>query len=95
MTERDRVLFWKLYRDGWPNVKRSGAWLLPLVRWKWGLYRRHEPAIFGHVHEELTRLYQDGRIDPLVSRVLPLDEAPAALGALAGRSTVGKVVLRP
>jgi NADPH2:quinone reductase len=61
----------------------------------WGLYRRHEPAIFGHVHEELTRLYQDGRIDPLVSRVLPLGEAPTALGALAGRGTVGKVVLRP
>jgi NADPH2:quinone reductase len=47
------------------------------------------------VHEELTRLYEDGRIDPLVSRVRPLDEAPQALGALASRQTVGKVVLKP
>jgi NADPH2:quinone reductase len=61
----------------------------------WGLYRKHEPAIFGHVHEELTRLYDDGRIDPLVSQVLPLAEAPKALGALASRATVGKVVLTP
>jgi hypothetical protein len=41
VTARDRVRFWKLYRDGWPNGKRPGAWLLPLVRWKWGLYQRH------------------------------------------------------
>jgi NADPH2:quinone reductase len=61
----------------------------------WGLYLQREPAVFGLVHEELTRLYEDGRIDPLVSRVLPLDEAPQALGALANRGTVGKVVLRP
>jgi NADPH:quinone reductase len=61
----------------------------------WGLYRKHDPAVFGHVHEELTRLYEDGRIDPLVSQVLPLEEAPTALGALASRATVGKVVLTP
>ena len=61
----------------------------------WGLYRKYEPAIFGQVHEELTRLYEDGRIDPLVSQVLPLEEAPKALGALASRRTVGKIVLVP
>jgi NADPH2:quinone reductase len=61
----------------------------------WGLYRQHDPSVFGLVHEELIRLYEDGRIDPLVSRVLPLDEAPQALGALAARGTVGKVVLTP
>ena len=61
----------------------------------WGLYMQHDPAVFGLVHEELTRLYEDGRIDPLVGQVLPLEEAPTALGALASRGTVGKVVLRP
>jgi len=60
----------------------------------WGLYLKHDPAVFGLVHEELTRLYEDGRIDPLVGQVLPLEEAPKALGALASRGTVGKVVLR-
>jgi NADPH2:quinone reductase len=61
----------------------------------WGLYRKHDPAIFGMVHEQLVRLYEEGHIDPLVSRTLPLEEAPAALAALADRSTVGKVVLVP
>jgi NADPH:quinone reductase len=61
----------------------------------WGLYRTHEPAIFGRVHEELTRLWDGGAIDPLVSRVLPLDELPQGLAALGSRRTVGKVVLRP
>jgi NADPH:quinone reductase len=61
----------------------------------WGLYRQHDPSVFGAVHDELTRLYEEGRIDPLVSRVLPLEEAPKALAALASRGTVGKVVLKP
>ncbi len=41
VTPRDRVMFWKLYRQGWPNDRAPGEWLRPLVRWKWGLYRRH------------------------------------------------------
>jgi heptose I phosphotransferase len=36
VTARDRLRFWKFYRG-----KRSGGWLLPLIRWKWKLYRRH------------------------------------------------------
>jgi NADPH2:quinone reductase len=61
----------------------------------WGLYRKHDPALFGMVHEELTRLWDEGHIDPLVSQTLPLDRAPQAMQALADRSTVGKVVLVP
>jgi NADPH2:quinone reductase len=61
----------------------------------WGLYRKHDPALFGMVHEELTRLFDEGYIDPLVSQALPLAEAPQALKALGERSTVGKVVLVP
>jgi heptose I phosphotransferase len=40
VTARDRVRFWKLYREGWDG-KCPGEWLRPLVRWKWNLYRRH------------------------------------------------------
>jgi NADPH2:quinone reductase len=61
----------------------------------WGLYRAHDPALFGMVHEELVRLWDEGHIDPLVSQTLPLDRAPQAMQALADRSTVGKVVLVP
>ncbi len=61
----------------------------------WGLYRKHDPALFPAVHEELIRLVAEGRIDPLVGEVLPLDQAPQALARLADRGTVGKVVLVP
>jgi NADPH2:quinone reductase len=61
----------------------------------WGLYRQMDPPRIGMVHEELTRLVEDGLIDPLVSEVLPLEEAPRALAALADRGTVGKIVLTP
>lgn len=61
----------------------------------WGLYRKHDPALFGMVHEQLTRLVDEGHIDPLVSQALPLDQAPAALKSLADRATTGKVVLVP
>ena len=61
----------------------------------WGLYRTMQPDRIGLVHEELTRLVEEGHVDPLVGEVLPLDQAPQALGRLAARDTVGKVVLVP
>lgn len=41
VTARDRVRFWRLYSANWPNGRGPSAWLLPLVRWKWQLYRDH------------------------------------------------------
>jgi NADPH:quinone reductase len=61
----------------------------------WGLYRTKEPSLIASTHEALTELVQKGQVDPLVSEVLPLDQAPRALAKLADRSTVGKVVLVP
>jgi NADPH2:quinone reductase len=61
----------------------------------WGLYRSHDPARIGMVHEELCRLFADGAVDPLVGQVLPMAQLPAAMAAIADRGTVGKVVLRP
>jgi NADPH2:quinone reductase len=66
-----------------------------IVGLHWGLYRKHDPALFGQVHEELCRLFAEGAIDPLVGSTLPLEELPQAMTAIADRSTVGKVVLRP
>ncbi|WP_299951056.1 NADPH:quinone oxidoreductase family protein [uncultured Modestobacter sp.] len=66
-----------------------------IVGLHWGLYRKHDPARIGAVHEELCRLFAAGAIDPLVGRSMPLTELPAAMAAIADRSTVGKVVLTP
>ncbi|HEV7864142.1 MAG TPA: NADPH:quinone oxidoreductase family protein [Acidimicrobiia bacterium] len=59
-----------------------------------GAYARHDPGIFRRTHDELVSLYGAGRIDPLVHRVLPLEEAVSGLTDLANRRTVGKVVVR-
>ncbi len=40
ITARDRVRFWKLYSQE-SGRKPPSSWLVPLVRWKWHLYRRH------------------------------------------------------
>ncbi|MDQ3733884.1 MAG: NADPH:quinone oxidoreductase family protein, partial [Actinomycetota bacterium] len=61
----------------------------------WGLYRTYEPALIQDVHEDLTRLYAEGAIKPLVSQTLPLDQAIEALSMLGRRATIGKVVLTP
>ena len=61
----------------------------------WGLYKKKAPAVIGQTHEALVRLVTEGAIDPLIGQVLPLDQAPQALAALADRGTVGKVVLVP
>ena len=66
-----------------------------IVGLHWGLYRTHDPAEIGRVHEALCRLFADGAIAPLVGDSLPLTELPRAMAAIADRSTVGKVVLTP
>lgn len=40
VTARDRVRFWKLYRQSWPGRAPTQA-LRTLIRIKWRLYRRH------------------------------------------------------
>jgi NADPH2:quinone reductase len=59
-----------------------------------GLYSRKMPEVPVEVHDEVVRLYMDGRIDPLVGEVVPMEEAPRALTALGDRSSCGKVVVR-
>jgi NADPH:quinone reductase len=61
----------------------------------WGLYRRQDPRVVLAAHESLTRLYAEGKIRPLVSERVPMADAAGALTRLAGRATVGKVVVEP
>ncbi len=43
-------------------------------------------------HDELVRLFEAGKIDPLISERVTLDEVPAALARLGSRGTYGKIV---
>lgn len=60
----------------------------------WGLYNMLMPDFVHHTHAELMRLHADGKIDPLISREIPMTDVPAALASLATRGTWGKLVAR-
>lgn len=59
----------------------------------WGAYRQHHPDLVEATFLEIFRLYDQGVVRPLVRDVFPLEHAPQALAAIAGRGTVGKVAL--
>lgn len=61
----------------------------------WGGYRPRLPELVRTVHDELVALCRKGLIDPLISEVVPLEGARAALEALTSRRTTGKVVVTP
>lgn len=59
----------------------------------WGSYRKHDPERLRESFAELFRWHEEGRIRPLVSTRLPLEQAPQALQLLADRRSTGKVVV--
>ncbi len=59
----------------------------------WGSYRQHEPERLSQSFAQLFHWYQQGLLNPHISRTYPLAEAPAALEALRTRKATGKVVL--
>jgi NADPH2:quinone reductase len=79
-----------------PSLPANVALLknMSVVGIAWGAYRKHEPGLLAEIHADLLRLYAEGKVDPLVHSVLPLEEAPRGLADLTSRRTVGKVVIR-
>ena len=61
----------------------------------WARYNVMNPGLVEEVTADLFRLFEDGRIDPMVGRRVGMEDAPAALRSLADRGTVGKVVVCP
>jgi NADPH2:quinone reductase len=61
----------------------------------WGGYRSRRPDLVAEAHDRLMALHAAGAVAPLVSDVLPLTEAPAALARLTSGRTTGKLVLVP
>ncbi|PZP31572.1 MAG: NADPH:quinone oxidoreductase [Roseateles depolymerans] len=59
----------------------------------WGEFARREPARNAKMLAELAAWYASGRIKPVLDRVLPMDQLPAAFARMAAREVVGKVVL--
>jgi NADPH2:quinone reductase len=61
----------------------------------WPAYAEREPETVAAIYDDLFALYEQGRIRPLIHAALPLEETGRALTELAGRKTVGKVVVLP
>lgn len=59
----------------------------------WGLYPRVRPDLIDEARAALTRLAEEGALRPVVDHIVPFEDAPAALTALAGGSTVGRLVI--
>ena len=80
-----------------PEIKLNRVLLknISIVGLHWSAYPEREPERIDDCFEGLFEMAARGEIDPLVSARYPLEEAGRALDALAGRKTVGKIVLVP
>jgi NADPH2:quinone reductase len=61
----------------------------------WGRFAAIDPAANRANFVSLTRMWEEGRIDPVVSDAYPLDDAVEAMRLLAGREAIGKLIVRP
>jgi NADPH:quinone reductase len=61
----------------------------------WAAYRTRAPELVTAWQRELEALWERRLIDPLVGAEYALVELPDALDAIAGRTTTGRVVVRP
>jgi NADPH2:quinone reductase len=59
----------------------------------WGAYQRLNPALMAESFGQLFRWFEEGRLKPHISNILPLAEAEAALNLLRRRAATGKVVV--
>lgn len=60
----------------------------------WGLYQERLPHLVDEAHDELIRLFEAGKIAPVIDSVVKFDDAPAAITKLATGTTVGRVVIQ-
>ena len=59
----------------------------------WGDFTRREPERFAASVRRLGEWFEQGKLKPHVSTMLPLDRAAEALEMMASRKVIGKVVL--
>lgn len=59
-----------------------------------GVFMEKEPKAHARNVSELLDLYEQGRLKPVVSQILPLSRASSAIRALAERKALGKIILK-
>jgi len=80
-----------------PEVKANRILLknIAITGLHWGAHVANEPEKIPRTFEALFDLYRQDKIEPVIYRTYGLDDAPAALEALASRKTHGKLILTP
>jgi NADPH2:quinone reductase len=80
-----------------PSVKANRILLknIAVTGLNWGGHAAKEPRKIPQTMQALFELYEAGKIRPVIYKTYPLEELPAALAALAGRRTYGKVIVTP
>ena len=62
----------------------------------WGAYVEHGGrSVVEAAHADLIDLHREGRVQPDVTRTVPLADIPGALAALEARAVVGRLVVVP
>jgi NADPH2:quinone reductase len=59
----------------------------------WGNVVLHEPATHAATLQALLRWYAEGKLKPVIDRVLPMQDLLAAFDAMGTRAVQGKLVL--
>jgi NADPH2:quinone reductase len=80
-----------------PEVKANRVLLknISIVGLHWGAYAMNEPERVAETFHALFDLYARRAVEPIVFRTFGLDQLPAALAALGGRQSYGKIVVVP
>ncbi len=80
-----------------PEVKANRILLknISVVGLHWGAYAANEPARVPETYQAIFRLFEEGKIKPVIFGSYGLDRVPEALEALGSRRTHGKVVVTP
>lgn len=66
---------------------------LTVIGFYWGAYAKLKPQVLTDSFAQLFSWYDQGRLKPHVSHVLPLDQTDHALDLLRTRKSTGKVVI--
>ena len=61
----------------------------------WGAYGQKNPRVLMNSLQTLLRWYAEGKLEPHISEVYALEDAPQAMMDLMERRSTGKVVLEP
>lgn len=78
-----------------PALNRVMLKHISLIGLNLGGYHEHDPSVLRSATQALFDLYQLGRLRPVISATYPLERAAEALGELAERRSVGKLLLIP